>query len=238
MSFTSRSFPQAPKPFNQKPVPGARFALELYPLAFGGDGIASGLGIGGMYDQTLSLSLQSTAQPGAKFPVTQRRFEVGPRFRVVFGHTETSPALTFGVGYMQRQFIVNRSALVMGNTIDLPDVKYVGFDPGIEFRIPLLPRVALTLGGQLILLTSAGPIQELDSYGQAKITGGSGTISLDIILAKHIAFNLRGEVTQIGYSFKGNGAMANNRDMDPSTPDIGGAADRYIGGVGTIAVLY
>jgi hypothetical protein len=117
-------------------------------------------------------------------------------------------------------------------------VNYTGFDPGIEFRIPLMERVALTFGGQAIFLTSAGPIQELDSYGQAKVTGGSGSISLDILLTKHVALNLRGEATQIGYKFTGNGAMTNDRDMEPSSPDIGGAADRYIGGVGTLAVLY
>lgn len=238
LTFNSRDFPQAPKAFNQKPVPGARFGLELYPLAFGSDGLASGLGIGGMYDQTLGLDLQSSAQPGAKFPVKQRRFDVGPRFRINFGKKPTSPTLTLGVGYMQRSFIVNRSALSGGNTIDLPDVKYTGFDPGIEFRIPLMERLALTFGGQAIFLTSAGPIQELDSYGQAKVTGGSGTVSLDILLTKHVALNLRGEATQIGYKFTGNGAMTNNRDMDPGTPDIGGAADRYIGGAGTLAVLY
>jgi len=238
LTFNSRDYPQAPKPFNQKPVPGARFGLELYPLAFGSDSLASGLGIGGMYDQTLGLNLQSTAQPGSKFSVAQRRFDVGPRFRINFGKNPTSPTLTLGVGYMQREFIVNRSALTGGNTIDLPDVNYTGFDPGIEFRIPLMERLALTFGGQAIFLTSAGPIQELDSYGQAKVTGGSGTISLDILLTKHVALNLRGEATQIGYKFTGNGAMANNRDMVPSTIDIGGAADRYIGGVGTLAVLY
>ena len=238
LTFNSRDYPQAPKPFNQKPVPGARFGLELYPLAFGSDSVASGLGIGGMYDQTIGLNLQSTAQPGSKFAVTQSRFDVGPRFRINFGHKPTSPTLTLGVGYMQREFIVNRGALTGGNTIDLPDVKYTGFDPGIEFRIPLMERLALTFGGQAILLTSAGPIQELDSYGQAEVTGGSGTISLDILLTKHVALNLRGEATQIGYKFTGNGAMANDRDMEPSTPDIGGAADRYIGGVGTLAVLY
>jgi hypothetical protein len=238
LTFNSRDYPQAPKPFNQKPVPGARFGLELYPLAFGSDSVASGLGIGGMYDQTIGLNLQSTAQLGSKFPVTQRRFDIGPRFRINFGKTPTSPTLTLGVGYMQREFIVNRSALTGGNTIDLPDVNYTGFDPGIEFRIPLMERLALTFGGQAILLTSAGPIQELDSYGQAKVTGGTGSVSIDILLTKHVALNLRGEATQIGYKFTGNGALANNRDMEPSTIDIGGAADRYIGGVGTLAVLY
>ena len=239
LTFTSRAFPEAPKPFAQKPVAGARVAGELYPLAFGNpNGVAGGLGLGGMFDQTIVLNLQSTAQPGTKFPVTQRRFDIGPRFRVLFGHTDTSPSVTLGVGYMQRSFVVNRSGLTSGNTIDLPDVAYKGFDPGLEFRIPLIKQLALVFGGQAILLTSAGPIQGLDSYGQAKVTGGSASAGFDIIVGAHLAISLRGEATQIGYAFTGNGAMSNNRDMDPTTKDIGGAADRYIGAAATIAILY
>jgi hypothetical protein len=235
LKFNSRDYPQAPKSFDQKPVAGARFALELFPLAFSSEGPASGLGIAGMYDQTIGLNLLNA---GTKYPVSQRHIDIGPRFRFVFGHKATSPSVTLGVGYMQRQFLINRSGLADGTTIDVPDVKYVGYDPGIEFRIPLIERVAISLGGQAIFLTSAGPIQNLDSYGQAKITGGTGYLSIDIIIAKHVAFNLRGEATQIGYKFTGNGAMANNRDGDPTSIDVGGAADRYLGGVGTIAVLY
>ncbi|MEP6864428.1 MAG: hypothetical protein ABJE66_27650 [Deltaproteobacteria bacterium] len=239
LSFTSRAFPEAPKPFTQKPVAGARVAAELYPLAFGNpNGVGGGLGLGGMFDQTIVLNLQSSAQPGTKFPVTQRRFDIGPRFRLLFGHSDTSPSVTLGVGYMKRTFVVNRGALTAGNTIDLPDVAYAGFDPGIEFRIPLIKQLALVLGGQAILLTSAGPIQRLDSYGQAKVTGGAGSVGFDIILGNHLAISLRGEATQIGYAFTGNGTQSNNRDMDPTTKDIGGAADRYLGAAATIAILY
>jgi hypothetical protein len=191
-----------------------------------------------MFDQTIVLNLQSSAQPGTKFPVTQRRFDIGPRFRLLFGHSDMSPSVTLGVGYMKRTFVVNRGGLTAGNTIDLPDVDYAGFDPGIEFRIPLIKQLALVLGGQAILLTSAGPIQGLDSYGQAKVTGGSGSAGFDIVLGNHLAINLRGEATQIGYAFTGNGTQANNRDMDPTTKDIGGAADRYLGAAATIAILY
>ncbi len=239
LSFTARSYPQAPKTFRQSPVAGGRIAGELYPLAFGSpDGVAGGLGIGGMFDQTLVLNLQSSAQPGTKFPVTQRRYEIGLRFRLVFGHKPTSPSVTLGAGYMRRSFVVNRSALTTGNIIDLPDVDYAGFDPGVEFRIPVVDKVALVFGGQAILMRSAGPIQNLDQYGQAKVTGGSAEAGIDIVLGHHLAVGIRGEATQIGYAFVGNGDQTNNRDMDPTTKDIGGAADRYLGAAATIAILY
>ena len=34
----------------------------------------------------------------------------------------------------------------------------------------------------------------------------------------------------IGYAFKGNGALTNNRDNDPSDVDVSGARDTYFGG--------
>jgi hypothetical protein len=238
LSFTSRNFPQAPPGYNPKPTGGARIGGELYPLAFSSESIGAGLGIAGSYDQTIGLAVQSTAQPGTRFAVTERHYELGPRFRMVFGHTPTSPSATLGVSYMNRTFTINRTALTAGNVIDLPDVVYKGFDPSLEFRVPLQARAAIVLGGEVILLSSAGPIQNLDSYGQAKITGASGFVGFDVQLARHIAFGIRGEVTQIGYAFTGNGAMANNRDGDPTSKDVGGAADRYLGGAATIAVLY
>jgi len=239
LSFTSRSFPQAPNTYTNKPVPGVRVEAEVYPLAFSNPmGVAAGIGLGGMFDQTASLNLTSSAQPGTKFPVTERRYSIGPRFRLVFGGKPTSPSLTIGVGYGHRTFKVNRTALEPGNTIDLPDVDYVGFDPGLEFRIPLVERVALIFGGSAMLLTSAGPIQLADSYGQAKVTGGQGMGGIDIVITSRIAARLTGEFTQVGFAFTGNGAQANARDMDPTTKDVGGAADRYLGGALTLAVLY
>jgi len=239
LKFTSRSFPQAPKPFTQKTVPGARFGAEVYPLVFGNPyGIASGLGLGGMYDQTIGLKLTSSVQPGTQFPVTERRYSIGPKFRVLFGRSETAPAITIGVGYMRHTYTVNRGGLATGNSIDLPDVDYAGFNPSLEFRIPVVKQLAFVVGGEGILLTSAGPIQNLDSYGQATVTGASGSVGVDVVVMKHVGFALRGEATQIGYKFTGNGALANNRDMMPASKDIGGAADRYIGGSATIAILY
>jgi hypothetical protein len=89
LKFNSRAFEEAPKPFQNAPVGGMRVAGELYPLAFGDPtSFLSGLGIAGHYDQTLKLNLQSTAQPGTKFPVTQKHWEIGARFRIAFGKGE------------------------------------------------------------------------------------------------------------------------------------------------------
>jgi hypothetical protein len=239
LTFTSRNFDQKPNGYKNSPVPGARFEGELYPFALSNPkGAAAGLGFAGDYDKTISLALQSTAQPGTKFPVNEQHWSVGLRYRVPFGSKGTSPTLTLGASYGMRTFKVDRSALQAGNVIDLPDVNYVGFMPGLEFRIPVAGSAAVFFGGRAILVTAAGDIQSNSQYGQAKITGGEGAAGIDILFGGRFALRLAGELAQLGYAFTGSGLMTKNRDGDPTTKDVGGAADRYLGGAATFAVLY
>jgi hypothetical protein len=237
--FTSRAFEQAPKAYENAVVPGGRVGGELFPLAFGNpDGIAAGLGVGGDFDQTVGLKLRSTAQPGTTFPVKQTHWSVGGRFRIAFGKKPTSPTVTLTGGIFHRRFSVDRTALMMGNVIDLPDVLYQGYNPGVTMRFPFVASFALVLGGDAYLVTSAGQISKNTSYGQARITGGVGFAGFDVVLGKRFAVRAVGEFSQVGFAFTGNGTEANNRDGDPTTKDVGGAADRVIGGALTFGVLY
>ena len=237
--FTSRNFEQAPKPYKNAVVPGGRVGGELYPLAFGNpNSIAAGLGVGGHYDKTLGLKLRSTAQPGTQFPVDQSHWSVGLRFRVVLGTKPTSPTVTLRGGLFHRRFSVDRTQLDMGNVIDLPDVLYQGYDPGADFRIQFGRMVAFIFGGEAYLVTNTGSIQKLNQYGQARVTGASGYGGFDVAIGKRLAVRAVGEFSQVGFEFTGNGEMANNRDGDPTTKDVGGAADRVIGGSLTLGVLY
>jgi hypothetical protein len=239
LSFNSRSFEQAPKGYTNGAVPGGRLEAELYPFAFGNPtSAAAGLGIAGEFDQTFALNLQSTAQPGTKFPATERHYSVGLRYRIAFGSKATSPSLTIGAGYARHTFKVNRTALMMGNVIDLPDVDYKGYDPGLLFRIPLGGSVALLFGGRALLVTTTGSIQTPGQYGQAKVTAGSGMFGLDFVFGNRYALRIAAEAAQMGFAFTGGAEMTNNRDGEPATKDVGGASDRYIGGAATFGVLY
>jgi hypothetical protein len=238
LTFTSRNFEDAPNPYENAVVPGARVAGDLFPLAFGNpDGIAAGLGVGGDFDQTIGLKLRSSAQPGSTFPVKQSHWSVGGRFRIAFGKKPTSPTVTLTGGIFRRRFTVDRSGLMPGNIIDLPDVFYQGYNPGLQMRFPFVASVALVLGGDAYLVTNAGPIQKTNSYGQARVTGGEGFAGFDIVLGR-FAIRAVAEASQVGFAFTGNGDQANNRDGDPTTKDVGGAADRVIGGALTFGVLY
>jgi len=242
LTFNSKQFTEgvgAPKPYSNAPVPGARVEGEIYPLAFSNpNGPAAGLGVAGMYDRTFSLTLHNALQPTTAFPATEFRWDIGARYRLAFGTKPTSPSLTFGFDYGHRQFKVDRANQMGGVIIDIPDVEYVGVIPNITFRLPFTPAVALFAKGGSLLAMRTGSIQNPEQYGQAKVTSVEASAGLDITFAKKFAVRLTGEFGLYGFAFTGNGAMANGRDGDPTTPDVGGAADQYIGGAATFAVMY
>jgi hypothetical protein len=238
--FTQRSnFPEGPKPYKNAPVPGARVEGELYPLAFmNPKSLAAGLGFAAEYDKTLSLTLRTTAEANTPVKATQQHWSIGGRLRIPFGRKATSPTVTLGVGYGSRSFKTDRSVLMDQTSLDVPDTSYKIIDPGLAFRIPLAGAVALTFGGKALIITDAGPIQKPESYGRAKVFGGSAQAGVDIVLGNRFAIRLVGEFVQVGFAFTGTGAMANARDRDPMTKDVGGASDRSIGGAMTLGVLY
>jgi hypothetical protein len=241
LSFTSRknNYPQAPNPYTNGMVPGARLEAEIYPLAFSNPrSIAGGLGLAASFDRTLSLTLSTSEEPGVPIKTTQQQWSVGARMRIPFGQKVTSPSMTLLVDYGSRSFEADRSGLEDPANLDLPDTAYTFAAGGLNFRFPLAKAVAFVLGGRAVGVLDAGAIQQPDQYGQAKVFGVQAGGGLDIVFAKKFAVRLVGEFSQFGFAFVGNGAMTNSRDNDPETKDIGGAADRSIGGAATFGVLY
>lgn len=240
LTYNSRgNFPEAPKSFKNAPVPGARFEAELYPLAFANPkSIAAGFGLAAEYDKTLLLTLRTTDEPNVAVKANQQWYSFGVRLRFVLGSTATSPSLTLGVGYGKRRYTTDRSGLMDAASLDIPETNYTTIDPGIRFRVPLMNALALTASGRGLIITNAGPIQEPTSYGRAKVYGVAASGGLDIVLGNRFAIRLLGEFQQVGFAFTGTGDLARNRDKDPDTKDVGGMADRSVGGSVTLAVLY
>jgi hypothetical protein len=242
--FTSRNeFPEGPKGVGLKPVPGARFEAEIYPLGLSGsDGAMANVGIGFEYDRTLSLNVGSTNEAGVEVPVKQSNYSVGLRYRMAFGSSPTSSTLTVGAGYGKRLFAPDTSVLTMDQARDdirrdTPHNHYTVVDPGVTFRLPVTRMVALSAGARGLIVLHTGAIGTLRSYGQARVYGLDGTLALDVVLGR-FALRFSGEITQIGYTFDGTGALSRSLDKDVSTEDVGGLADRSIGGAATLAVTY
>jgi hypothetical protein len=239
LTFDTRAFDGAPRSYRNNPVPGARVAGELYPVALIAPGTwLAGFGVAADYDRTLSLTLRASNEMTVPMAITERHSAFGARYRLAFGHQPTSPTLTLGAGYGTRRFAVDRSGLQSPSSIDLPDVDYRMFDPGLAFRLPLGGHVAITLAGEGLLVTSAGPIQRADQYGAARVLGGTASAGIELLVNERLLIRLAAEATQLDLSFTGAGMLANSRDGDPSTVDVRGATDRYYGGVATAAVTY
>jgi hypothetical protein len=239
LRFDTRSFAGSPRSYRNAPVPGARVGGELYPGALiAPTSCLAGFGVAADYDRTLSLTLRASNEMTVPLAITERHYSFGVRYRLAFGHTPTSPTLTLGAGYGARRFAVDRSPLQSASSLDLPDVDYRMFDPGVAFRLPLGGHVAVTLAGQGLLVTSAGPIQRADQYGAARVLGGTASAGVELVIHERLLIRVAAEATQLSLAFSGSGMLATSRDGDPSTVDVRGATDRYYGGVATAAVTY
>ncbi len=229
-----------PEPYANALVPGARVEAEVFPLSFQNpSSAAAGLGLWFDYDRTLSLTLRSEATDGtsATAKADQQHYSVGVEYRIAFGSSAMAPTATIGIGYGKRTFKAERGAL-NGIMLDLPDVDYTMAQPILELRVPIAGSVALVLGGRGMLITNAGSIVTPEQYGQAKVFGFEGSAGIDILLGQRFAIRFIGELSQVGYTFKGGATMSDDRDNDPTTQDVFGATDRSYGGAATLAILY
>jgi hypothetical protein len=233
LSFESTSATSAPKPFNSAAFAGGRFEGELYPLAMGdARGILAGFGIAGSFDQAVPLTVHASTEPTVALKATDQSYSIGLRYRLAFGHTPTSPTLTLGAGYASRSFSVDRTGLANPSALDMPNVEYTLYDPGLAFRLPLGRMFAVTVAGRGLIVASAGQIQQTDQYGTATVMGLSGSAGLEVLMWNdRIALRVAGEATQISFAFTGNGTQSKDRSVK-------GASDSYLGGVATLAVMY
>jgi hypothetical protein len=239
LTFSSRAYDQAPRGYQGPFVPAGEVEGVIYPLALADrSSAAAGLGFDFEYDQVASLTTKSSQALDVSLPTSEKHFNIGGRYRIALGHGARAASVAIGLDYSHREFVVNRAALPAAAVLDLPDVVYKAYAPELALRIPLGPRVTLTAEGRALLIKSAGAIQSKDEYGAAKVTGGEGNAGLEVIVAKNVIFRVAGTATFIGYKFTGNGQQTINRDGDPTTVDVGGAMDQYIGGSATLGILY
>jgi hypothetical protein len=227
---------QAPKNFKSKPVPGARFDVDVFPLAFSSPkSFLAGVGVAVEYDKTIGEKIRNDVGQSA---INQQHYVVAAQYRLVIGKSATAPSVTVGFGYGRRTFqIQNRTGLM--DPDPPPDTDYKYYAPRAAFRLPVVSSIALFAGAEGMAIFNAGPIQRADQYGRAKVLGFTGQGGAEYVIGNRIAVRVLGEFNQVGFTFVGRGGdLANNRDMNPDTLDVGGAKDKSIGVVGTLAVIY
>ncbi len=239
LTFNARAFDQAPRGYHGAFVPAARVSGELYPIGFANrTSPAAGIGFYGDYARVLKLTTRSTEAATVALPTQQVRWEVGLRFRYVFGHRPILPSVVVSVGYGRRAFTVDRTPL-SGQPLDLPDVDYEVITPGLGLRVPLgTARLALLVAGRFLAVRSAGPIQSPNEYGAATLTGFDAEAGFDVTITRQVVLKARGELSQLGYDFTGNGAQTRNRDMQPSSQDVAGAADQWVSASASVGFTF
>ncbi|HEY4182887.1 MAG TPA: hypothetical protein VGM90_38955 [Kofleriaceae bacterium] len=230
LSFTvKKGVMNVPPPYNGVPVAGADLDITVFPLAIGHKNKSAlrGLGITGFYDKVIKI--ESKAQ-NISLPTKQSRFGLGVVFRYPIGNLVVGGMFRFG----KQSFNIGSAG---GIEPALPDTEYTIFEPSVFVKYAVGQKVTLNLSGGFLGITNTGEIQQMDQYGAATVTGAEVEAGLDVMLTKNVLVRASFRFEQIGYKFKGVGALV-ERDNDPSSPDVGGAADRYIGGTVLAGYLY
>jgi len=200
---------------------------EVYPGAFGPGKTGSGFGLFGAFAYAVGLGI---AVPGANVsaPIKDGHYSIGARYRVAFGGS----SIAFGAAYWRRWYIADRSTLMTGQTLDMPDVDYTAVAPGVEARFPASPKIGVLVALDIPLMFDAGPVTKSDSYGGADALAFDLVAGVQIILGPHYALQLRGDFDQVGLSFKAK------PQSGAAVRGVNGATDRTIGLTATLGLLY
>ncbi len=230
-----------PNGYNGAPVPGATIAAEIYPMAFDKKaikkkGAIANIGVAVTFEKILQIS-SKLENSDVDIPTTQQRWGVGVRYRLNLGDSPTSPSVKVGVGYNKLEFQLDKEfAAGEGLMIDLPNVAYTFFDPGVSGRYPLNLDVALYADAKFLVITDTGEIQTTDSFGSASVSGLEADAGFEYRLDARLLFRAGIHLTRIAFDFDGNGAES-DRDGDGNS-DVGGALDQYLGGYATAGYLF
>jgi hypothetical protein len=247
MSFTARRFTFAvrkdlrarPNSYAGIPAPGALVDVMAYPLALGHTrhDVLKDLGLELVYDRVLKLTSKvPVEQPTgmtttATYSTVESRFALNAVFRHAFGRSATAPVVLGSLGYQRQMFNI------LGK-VELPDVKYSLFAPGVGIRFPVIAKLVVDADGKLLLPTSTGEIQNPDQYGQAKVFGFDVSVGADYLIMPNVFVRAAGRAEVFSFTFAGTGSRSKGRDGNSPGQDVYGAHDNYLGGFLSIGYLY
>jgi hypothetical protein len=233
MSFDYRADLMAkPATYKGTPVGGAMIDATFYPLAFGHTrtGSAKDLGFNVMYDRVLKLNSKDT-RTGEIHATTESRYRLGVVYRHALGSSARAPVIAGTLGYSSQAFTI-------AGMIDIPSVKYSILEAGAGLRYPVTAKITAGLDARGMLITSAGPIETQEQYGDSRVLGVEGALAVDYLITRNIFARAALRVETIRLTFTGDGDLVTMRDGDPMTRDVSGAVDSYFGAVLTAGYLY
>ncbi|MBP9858989.1 MAG: hypothetical protein KBD62_13525, partial [Kofleriaceae bacterium] len=229
LAFTTNLTENAPQGYRGAPVPGIRVAAEVFPLALNrkNRSLTKNLGVTALFDRVVAISseVRSTTMT-YKLDTTEQHLAVG----LVYRHPLSAAlALEGSVRWNKRTFAIDKGA-APADAVDIPNTDYSYVDPGVGLTYALGGKAALGADARFLLITDTGEMQAVDQYGASTVTGVDVSASFDYRVAAKMVVRATAGFATIGYAFKGNGALTNNRDNDPTDVDVSGARDTYFGG--------
>jgi hypothetical protein len=237
MSITARSlsfqfrpdFAQPTPGYNGAAVGGVMLDATLYPFALGHAhrGALENLGLSVMYDR--AVGIKSRDAMNNPLDTTQSRFGIGAVARYPIGDSDHAPVVGATFSYANQVFEIAPG-------VDVPNVAYAIFEPGVLFRLPLFSRLVAGLDGKLMLFGGTGQLEDQMHYGTTSLIGFEGAFTLDVLFTRNVFARAALRYETIGLTFQGNGALTAGRDNDLTTADVKSGNDTYVGGFITLGV--
>ena len=238
LSFTTNLMTNAPQGYDGAPVPGLRITADAFPLAMNkqNQSFTRNLGLQLVFDRALKISSTLTKDgTDYELPTVEQHLAIG----VVYRHPVSAVlGIEGSIRFNKRKFVLDKSPAPMATDVDIPNTDYSYIDPGIGVTYALGPKMSLGGDARFLLITGTGEMSQADQYGAATVTGFDLQASFDYKIAPKILIRASAGFATIGFAFKGNGLLTNNRDMDATDIDVSGARDTYFGGSATGAYLF
>lgn len=236
----------APRGYSGTPVAGAYIVGELYPMAFNlkNKGTSRNIGVIGVLDKVLKIESKFAYTDAmmvdqvVSLPTEQQRWGIGVVYRYNLGKGPTKPTIKAAIRYNRAKFIIDKGAAPAdAGKIDIPNMDYTYYDPGVALRYPVSPKLALQADARFLFVTDTGEMQQVDQYGGATVTGFDVDAGLEYKVDPRLFIRAGGRIIGVAYDFKGTGAETTDRDAD-AEQDVFGALDRYTGGYVTAGYLF
>lgn len=189
------------------PAMWVALSLEIYPLAFGGDGFLGDLGLVAGYGT--AVGLDSSDEAGNTYSTSASAFHVGLRGRFSLGEgTEAGLTLAYGV----------RSFSTESPTLPLPEANHSFLRIAADGRMELMDGFGLELNAGYLLRLGTGELQDADYFPELSGGGVEAGIAAVIGLGSGLSVSANLDWQRFFFAF--------NPTLDADRV-VGGATDDY-----------
>lgn len=180
------------------PMPAAKATLEVYPLAFGGDGAwYEGLGLDGAVSYTQVVTeVTATPKKNVTSPVMSGRGGLSLRF--VLWNAENALDVRVRGGYGLMKFPLKEGAF--------PGMTFAGPYAGLTLTYPVISSLAIVLGGTYTpTLAVSGRATELGTSSSGSAFGAEGGLRVSF---GTVQVGIMGQLDQYTVKYKGASTLA------------------------------